>query len=216
MATLKLGSRGKEVKELQRALFLLEDGVFGKNTLEAVLTFQRENHLKEDGIVGEKTWEVIKAKQQADSSSLKRSQRRIDEIIIHCSATPEGKDYTVDKIREWHTKPVSKGGRGWSDIGYHYIIYRDGSVHEGRNVNIAGAHCTNHNAHSIGICYVGGCEATNVKKSKDTRTKEQRKALLELLRELRSLYPKAKIYGHRNFAAKDCPSFDAKTEYKNI
>ena len=70
--------------------------------------------------------------------------RKITEIIIHCSATPEGKVFTVDDIRKWHL------ARKFSDIGYHYVVYRDGSVHKGRAENLVGAHCQGHNAHSIG------------------------------------------------------------------
>lgn len=69
--------------------------------------------------------------------------RRITEFIIHCSATPEGKDFTVDDIRRWHL------ARHFADIGYHYVIYRDGSVHKGRAENIAGAHCLGHNATAL-------------------------------------------------------------------
>ena len=80
--------------------------------------------------------------------------RSITEIIVHCTATPEGKPFTVQQIREWHTAPKPKGN-GWRDIGYHYIVYLDGSVHNGRPVEQIGAHCSGHNAHSIGVCYVG-------------------------------------------------------------
>lgn len=140
---------------------------------------------------------------------LKKSKRRIREIIVHCSATPEGKDYTTEDIKKWHLQ------RGFSDIGYHYIIYRDGSIHTGRNVDIAGAHCLNHNSRSIGVCYIGGC-ASNGKTPKDTRTDAQKKALIELLSNLKKLYLTASIHSHRDFANKACPSFDATNEYKNL
>lgn len=91
--------------------------------------------------------------------------RKITEIIIHCSATPEGKDYTVEDINQWHK------ARGFKCIGYHYVIYRDGSIHNGRPIEQVGAHCQKHNANSIGICYIGGCDLTG-KKPKDTRTVE--------------------------------------------
>lgn len=128
---------------------------------------------------------------------------------------------TVDEIRRQHTAPVSRGGRGWSDIGYHYVIYRDGTIHEGRNIDLIGAHCTGHNSHSIGIAYVGGVENRPgvpyaQLKPKDTRTEEQRAALLSLLLDLRKIYPSAKIHGHRDFANKACPSFDATTEYRRV
>ena len=209
MELYKRGSKGEIVKQIQRALHLYPDGIYGKNTEEAVKLFQSENGLKADGIVGPAT--LIKL----IPSRLKKSKRTITEIIVHCSATPEGKDFTVDDIRRWHTMPVAKGGRGWSDIGYHYVIYRNGHMEPGRNVDISGAHCVNHNVHSIGVCYIGGV-ATDGKTPKDTRTLAQKAALLSLLTDLRTLDPNAKIYGHRNFAAKACPSFDAKNEYRNI
>ena len=141
--------------------------------------------------------------------TLKKSRRRINEIIVHCTATPEGRDYTVADIRQMHK------AQGWVDIGYHYLIYRDGSIHEGRNVDMVGAHCQGHNAQSIGVCYVGGV-ARDGKTPKDTRTQAQKDALIHLLMQLVFLYPDATIHGHRDFAAKACPSFDATTEYKNL
>ena len=135
--------------------------------------------------------------------------RIINKIIVHCTATPEGKNYTVNTIRKWHI------AKGWSDIGYHYVIYLDGSVHKGRDEKIIGAHCLGQNANSIGICYVGGV-ATDGKTPKDTRTEAQKQSLIDLLKKLKAKYPKASIFGHRDFAAKACPSFDAKTEYKNL
>lgn len=132
--------------------------------------------------------------------------RKINQIIVHCSATPEGKDFTVQQIDAWHRQ------RGFRCIGYHYVIYRDGSVHRGRPEGQVGAHCTGHNAHSIGVCYIGGC-ASDGKTPKDTRTDAQRAALVELLRQLKAKYTVAAIHGHRDFANKACPSFDATKEY---
>lgn len=131
--------------------------------------------------------------------------RKINEIIVHCSATAEGCDYTVGDIDRWHKS------RGWQCIGYHYVIYRDGSVHTGRPVAQIGAHCTGHNANSIGVCYIGGCAADG-KTPKDTRTPQQREALRRLVADLQKQYPGATVHGHREFAAKACPSFDVKTE----
>lgn len=135
--------------------------------------------------------------------------REIKEIIIHCADTPEGRDVKAEEIRRWHTKE-----RGWRDIGYHYVIDLDGTVESGRPIEDAGAHCTGHNKNSIGICYVGGCDEKM--QPKDTRTDAQKASLLLLLKDLRKRYPDAKIYGHRDFAQKACPSFDAKKEYENI
>lgn len=134
--------------------------------------------------------------------------RNINLIIVHCSATPEGRDVSVADIDRWHRK------RGFDGIGYHYVVYIDGSVHEGRPLNKVGAHCKGHNAHSIGICYVGGVDLNG--KPKDTRTLAQKDALVNLLMRLKRRFPKAVIRGHRDFAAKACPSFDATKEYAGI
>ncbi len=130
--------------------------------------------------------------------------RNINEIIIHCAATPEGKNFTVADIDRWHKK------RGFRCIGYHYVIYLDGSVHVGRPEEEIGAHCTNHNAHSIGVCYIGGVAADG-KTAKDTRTPAQKESLRRVVADLLKRYPNATVHGHREFAAKACPSFDVKT-----
>ena len=137
--------------------------------------------------------------------------RKITKIIVHCTATAEGRDYTVEDVRRWHTTPVSQGGRGWRDIGYHYLVYLDGSVHPGRPENEVGAHCKGQNQNSIGICYVGGL-SKDLSKPKDTRTPAQREALRQLVADLRRKYPGATLHGHREFAAKACPCFDVKTD----
>lgn len=200
METIKLGSRGNGVKILQGKLNLMQDGIFGPLTQEAVREFQKANGLTPDGIVGTKTW---------DKLGFSTNKRVIKEIIVHCSATPEGKDFTVSDIKRWHLE------RGFSDIGYHYVIYRDGSTHIGRSESVAGAHCTGHNTISIGVCYIGGMDSAN-KNPKDTRTQQQKDALLRLLKELKRRYPSAKIHSHKDFANKACPSFDATKEYALI
>lgn len=202
MTTIKLGSRGNDVKTLQSKLNLVADGIFGPITKEAVKDFQKANGLSVDGIVGPKTWEKLGVVSTTN-------KRNITEIIVHCSATPEGKDYTVKDIDGWHR------ARGFNGIGYHYVIYRDGAVAKGRDESVVGAHCTNHNSKSIGICYIGGMDSAN-KNPKDTRTPQQKESLLKLLKELKKKYPNAKIYGHRDFANKACPSFDATKEYANL
>lgn len=191
------------VRQIQLALHLQPDGIYGALTEEAVRQFQLSHGLTADGIAGPATLaKLIPAR-------LKNSRRNITEIIVHCSATPEGRDYTVDDIRRWHRE------RGFNDIGYHYVIYRDGSVMPGRDVDISGAHCEGHNSCSIGVCYIGGV-ASDGRTAKDTRTYEQKAALMSLLLDLRGMYPKARIYGHRDFANKDCPSFDATREYRRV
>jgi len=136
--------------------------------------------------------------------------RRIDMIICHCSATPKGRDCTVEDIRRWHMAPPKR----WKDIGYHYVIHLDGSVHAGRPVSQIGAHCKGKNRYSIGICYVGGCKKDG-KTPEDTRTPEQKAAFVQLLTELHRRFPHATLHGHREFAPKACPSFDVQ-EYQYI
>lgn len=135
--------------------------------------------------------------------------RVINEIIVHCSATAEGKDFNVADIDRWHR------ARGWAGCGYHYVVKLDGTVQTGRDESVAGAHCYGHNAHSIGVCYIGGLAADGTT-PKDTRTTAQKAALRALLVRLKKKYPAATIHGHRDFAAKACPSFDATTEYKAL
>ena len=204
MKTLKKGSRGDDVRILQQALKLYPDGVFGPLTEEAVKEFQRKYGLVADGIVGPHTWALI----QGDPV-IKKSKRSINEIIVHCTASYEGNPMTVEQIRKMHKKE-----RGWSDIGYHYVVYLNGTIHNGRDVNITGAHCTGHNTHSIGVVYVGGLAKNG--QPKDTRTAAQKEGLLKLLKELKKLYPKATIHGHRDYANKACPCFDAKKEYAGL
>ena len=132
--------------------------------------------------------------------------RKINEIIIHCSATPAGRNVSARDIRRWHVK-----GRGWSDIGYHYVIRLDGTVERGRPLERMGAHCVGHNARSIGICYVGGLAADG--SPCDTRTAAQRVALHTIVARLRSIFPGVTVHGHNEYAAKACPCFDVRAEF---
>lgn len=126
--------------------------------------------------------------------------RNINKIIIHCSATPQGRDVSVDTIRRWHK------ASGFADIGYHYIIRLDGIIEQGRPIEQQGAHCKGHNEYSIGICYIGGSDSKG--KPKDTRTEKQTQTLIRLLKDLKQQYPQATIHGHNEFANKACPSFN--------
>lgn len=132
----------------------------------------------------------------------------INKIIVHCSATPEGRDIDSTRIDKWHRD------RGWKMIGYHYVIRLDGSIELGRPMSMQGAHVRGHNENSLGICYIGGVDKDMV--AKDTRTDEQKESLLLLLKTLKKIYPDAKIHGHRDFSSKACPSFDATEEYSCI
>jgi len=146
--------------------------------------------------------------------------RKINRIIIHATASMEGKEQTVEQIREMHIKQ-----RHFKDIGYHFVIYLDGSIHEGRPLEKMGAHCKGFNADSIGISYVGGTDKNG--KPKDTRTDAQKKALIELVTILKKEYLTAEIKGHRDYSPdlnkdgkierwewiKACPCFEVSNEF---
>lgn len=134
--------------------------------------------------------------------------RKIDHIVVHCTATPEGRHVTIAEIDRWHKD------RGWKGIGYHKVVYLDGSVHNGRPLSEIGAHTSGHNADSVGVVYVGGVD--HQLRPKDTRTPDQKEALEQVLKELVAKYPIKRITGHRDHAAKACPSFDATAEYKRL
>lgn len=219
----KKGDSGEMVKQIQQALKsagygVIPDGIFGEITREAIITYQREAGLVPDGIVGPATL----AKLLAAKFSIKKSRRRIDGIVIHCTATKPGVDLNVDDVRKIHK------AQGWADIGYHYLVRLDGRIEAGRDVDIIGAHVSGHNAHTIGVCYVGGLDSTG--KPYDTRTPNQKHSLLNLLKMLRAAYPGAIIKGHRDYSPdrngngtiepsewiKSCPCFSAIPEYMKI
>tara|TARA_R100001460_G_scaffold101352_2_gene145283 strand:- start:338 stop:868 length:531 start_codon:yes stop_codon:yes gene_type:complete len=139
--------------------------------------------------------------------------RKINKLIIHCSATREGEDIDAATIKRWHLR------RGWKDIGYHFIIRLDGTIELGRMIDVVGSHTKGENTNSIGICYIGGVENFRTDgeyKAKDTRTEKQKESIITLLRALKLIYKDASIHGHSEYANKACPSFDAAKEYKNL
>lgn len=125
--------------------------------------------------------------------------RPINLLVVHCSATPPDMDIGVNEIRDWHKQ------RGWKDVGYHYIIRRDGTIETGRPENMSGAHAVGYNFASIGICLVGGYGFADF-------TYSQYSALKGLVSELLQSYPDAECLGHRDIPGvkKDCPCFDVK------
>lgn len=146
--------------------------------------------------------------------------RVINKIIIHATASREGANETVEQIRQMHIKE-----RGFSDIGYHYVIYLDGTIHIGRPIDKMGAHCTGQNANSVGIAYVGGTDKSG--KAKDTRTPEQKESLIALVNSLKKEYHIGEIKGHRDYSPdlnhdgkierqewiKMCPCFEVQDEF---
>jgi N-acetyl-anhydromuramyl-L-alanine amidase AmpD len=147
--------------------------------------------------------------------------RKVNKIVIHCTATREGNNVSPATIKKWHL------ARGFSDIGYHYIIGIEGTINAGRPVSKIGAHVKNGNRDSIGISYVGGLDING--KAKDTRTEEQKESLIKILKILKNIYPEASIHGHRDYSPdkdgdgveeheymKQCPCYNAELEYLDL
>lgn len=128
-------------------------------------------------------------------------------IAIHCSATRPALDVGVKEIRQWHKN------QGWEDIGYHFVIRRDGRVEKGRPVDNVGAHVAGYNSTAVGVCLVGGVSQKDYTKPENNFTPEQWTSLKTLVASLVAKYPGAVVWGHRDFpkVQKACPSFDAKT-----
>ncbi|HEV7344139.1 MAG TPA: N-acetylmuramoyl-L-alanine amidase [Devosia sp.] len=204
------------VRAAQDRLGLIVDGLAGQQTLTALRRAaespkpgrpEPDKAAMREGVCSAPADPVASAPPPNDAAvKLLETARPISEVIVHCTATPDGKDFTVDDIRAWHKQ------RGWTDIGYHYVVYRDGRVMAGRPVGQVGAHVAGRNTGTIGISYVGGVTADG-KAAKDTRTRAQRASLLWLVRELRSRHRGiAAVTGHNQYAAKACPSFDVRLD----
>jgi len=135
--------------------------------------------------------------------------RKINLIVIHCSATKLSQNFTPDDLEACHK------ARGYKCCGYHWYITQDGHPHPMRPEEMTGAHARRYNAHSIGICYEGGLDENG--QPADTRTAAQKATLIHLLRSLRYDYPDAQILGHRDlpWVTKRCPCFDVKAEGYN-
>ena len=143
-------------------------------------------------------------------------------IIIHCSATKVTNNVSLEEITKWHK------AQGFKNIGYHYYITKDGTIHKGRDEKLSGAHTIGYNSNSIGICYEGGLDKNG--KASDTRTPEQKQSLIDLILDIKGKYSIKKVMGHRdtspdlnkdgkitpNEYIKSCPCFDAITEYKKL
>ncbi len=139
--------------------------------------------------------------------------RKIEKIIVHCSAGSQHN--TADDIVRYHTTPTSKGGCGWKNPGYHFIVEASGRIVETLPVEKVSNGCKGHNSTAINVCYIGGVKLPS-RKAIDNRTEMQKTALRYLLTELREKFHNAKIHSHRDFANKYCPSFDATSEYSDI
>jgi hypothetical protein len=144
-------------------------------------------------------------------------------LVLHCTATPEGREVSVADIRRWHTSPVSKGGRGWKQVGYTDLIHLDGTVERlvdnNEDANVDLWEITNgvsgYNSVSRHVVYAGGLSKDG-KTEKDTRTADQLKAMEEYVKDFHRRFPGVRIVGHRELAAKACPCFDVQSWLKSI
>ena len=149
---------------------------------------------------------------------------RIRYLIIHCTATPAGREVSSAELRRWHTSPVSAGGRGWKQVGYTDMIHLDGTVERlvdnNEDANVDPWEVTNgakgYNSVSRHVVYVGGVDANDVRKSRDTRTAAQKESLRRYVLDFHRRHPEVKILGHNQVAAKACPSFDVPSWLKEI
>ena len=141
------------------------------------------------------------------TSSQFQNYRKIDLIVVHCSATRCDRSFSLEAVIACHK------ARGFATVGYHYYITRDGTIHAGRPLYQEGAHATGFNRRSIGVCYEGGLNPNG--KPADTRTPAQKETLRKLLIRLKTDYPEVRIVGHRDLPGvnKACPCFDAAREY---
>lgn len=144
-------------------------------------------------------------------------------LVLHCTATPEGREVTAGDIRRWHTSPASAGGRGWEQVGYTDLIHLDGSVERlvdnNEDANVDPWEITNgaagYNSVSRHVVYAGGC-GRDGKTPKDTRTAAQAEAMKRYVIDFRRRFPAVRIVGHNELAAKACPSFDVQKWLKSI
>ena len=128
-------------------------------------------------------------------------RKSTDYIVIHCAATKASMDIGLTEIRKWHVQD-----NGWRDVGYHYIIRRNGEVELGRSIRDTGAHAAGYNHKSVSVCMVGGMAEDN--SAEANFTSQQWTALLDLIKQLKTNYPEADVIGHNEISEKECPSFD--------
>ena len=148
---------------------------------------------------------------------------KLKRLVLHCTATPEGREVSAADIRHWHCDPVGKGGRGWKQVGYTDMIHLAGKVERlvknNEDANVDPWEVTNgaagYNSTSRHVVYVGGV-AKDGKTPKDTRTAAQLEAMEAYVKDFHRRFPDIPIVGHNQLAAKACPSFDVPEWLKEI
>lgn len=220
METIKKGSKGEDVKQLQKKLGIVADGIFGQQTENKLKEWQKAHGLSADGVAGPKTWAAMGIAGTVPSGV--QTERKITHIFVHCTAGSQS--MTPDELLNFFYKV-----KRWSRPGYHYVVSADGKITNIWPESKYSNGVKNMNSHSINIAWIGGVDKAHPN-GIDNRTNEQRVALKHLLKELRVKYPNAKIMGHRDTSPdlnhngivdpweriKQCPCFDAMVEYKDI
>lgn len=208
------GRRGpntiKAIKSFQKHAELQVDGVAGPMTQAALKEAAAPigKHKAEPNKAAIENSEALPADKgrkavrmsKAKTVVIGRTSRTIKELIIHCTATPEGRDVTMKDVGSWHKQ------RGWNRPGYHYLVRLNGKIEIGCPIGQRGIHTRGHNTGTVSISYAGGC-TKDMKKAKDTRTPAQKASMLWLAKALCNDYPINKISGHNQYASKACPSF---------
>jgi N-acetylmuramoyl-L-alanine amidase len=231
------GSPNENVKRIQQRLCDLGfnpgpvDGYMGQRTRDAIKSFQTAKGLKVDGIAGKETLGALMGAsgglnldpvEREDTKTPSRIIRPCHTLVWHCTATPEGREFTREQIRAMHL------ARGFSDIGYHKLVHLDGKVSEGRSEEIAGSHVSGHNTGTLGYSYIGGVTSTG--KAKDTRTPAQKVTMERLTIAAIKKYRLKLVTGHRDLSPdkdhdgvvepfewlKICPCFDTTVEYGHL
>lgn len=221
-----------KVKDIQKALDDLGydvgpiDGIIGVRTRNAVREFQKDVKIGVDGIVGPMTMSALHTATDGKfkipvvkKPGAHRANREIHTLVWHTTATPQGKEFTRQAIKDMHLN------RGFGDIGYHKLVHLDGSVSEGRSEDKVGAHVAGHNVGTLGYSYVGGVDSEN--RALDTRTAAQKETMLRLTKEAIEKYDLRAVMGHRDLSpdlngdgliesfewVKVCPCFNVIPEY---
>jgi N-acetylmuramoyl-L-alanine amidase len=198
------------------------DGYMGARTREAVRAFQKARGLAQDGILGPVTMGALMGQVALPEAPVVRGKRACHTLVWHCTATPEGKEFTRAQIKAMHLV------RGFTDIGYHQLIHLDGSVSPGRSEDKEGAHVSGHNRGTLGYSYVGGVDSAG--RAKDTRTAAQKSTMVRLTKEAIAKYGLVMVLGHRDLSpdrdrdgvvepfewVKVCPCFNAAVEYGSL
>jgi len=220
MRTLKIGTQGEDVKQLQIVLSDLgydikPDGYFGQKTKSVVQYYQKQNRLTPDGVVGYKTYQALGF---IDTETKSRELHLPDYLMLHCTASRGSNEgLKADDIIDYHVRQL-----GWGRPGYHHIIEHDGTIVNSWDYNLQDGYdpyeiaygAKSYNPYSIHICYIGGIDDRG--NPKDTRTYEQAYSMEYLVKKILDELPDLTVLGHNQVHHKACPSFWVPDWLRNV